>query len=272
MGKKTGLQEEMSFWAHLDALRGVIFRAIVVLFVAAVALFAFMPWIFDNVILAPCDSGFIVYSWFDRLAQAIPGIDLGDGASDFKVELINIRLASQFLIHMSASCWLALVVSFPVIIYLFWGFVKPGLYEHERRGARMAFLFGNLMFFIGVGVGYFLVFPLTVRFLSGYQLSELIPNQISIDSYMDTFITVVMMMGLVFELPLLAWLLGRMGLLHRSFFNTYRRHAIVALLILAAVITPTGDPFTLFVVFAPIYMLWEFSAFLVKPAADMAKA
>ena len=165
---------------------------------------------------------------------------------------------------MSASCWLALVVSFPVIIYLLWGFIKPGLYENERKGARMAFLFGNLMFYVGVCVGYFMVFPLTVRFLSDYQLSEMIPNQISIDSYMDTFITVVMMMGLFFELPLLAWLLGGMGLLHRNFFNTYRRHAIVALLILAAIITPTGDPFTLFVVFAPIYLLWEFSAFLVK--------
>jgi Twin arginine targeting (Tat) protein translocase TatC len=264
MDKKSGRQEEMSFWEHLDALRGVMFRVIAVLFVSAVALFLFMPWIFNNIILAPCRSDFVVYGLLDRLAQALPALGLNDSMSDFRVDLINIRLASQFLIHMSASCWLALVVSFPVIIYLLWGFIKPGLYENERKGARMAFLFGNLMFYVGVCVGYFMVFPLTVRFLSDYQLSEMIPNQISIDSYMDTFITVVMMMGLFFELPLLAWLLGGMGLLHRNFFNTYRRHAIVALLILAAIITPTGDPFTLFVVFAPIYLLWEFSAFLVK--------
>jgi sec-independent protein translocase protein TatC len=114
-----------------------------------------------------------------------------------------------------------------------------------------------------VAVGYFVVFPLAVRFLSDYQLSALIPNQISITSYMDMFNTTVLMMGLVFELPLLAWLLGHIGLLTRGFFNRYRRHAIVALLILAAVITPTGDPFTLFVVFLPIYVLWELSAFLV---------
>ena len=204
MDKKSGRQEEMSFWEHLDALRGVMFRVIAVLFVSAVALFVFMPWIFNNIILAPCRSDFVVYGLLDRLAQALPALGLNDSMSDFRVDLINIRLASQFLIHMSASCWLALVVSFPVIIYLLWGFIKPGLYENERKGARMAFLFGNLMFYVGVCVGYFMVFPLTVRFLSDYQLSEMIPNQISIDSYMDTFITVVMMMGLFFELPLLA--------------------------------------------------------------------
>jgi len=123
------------------------------------------------------------------------------------------------------------------------------------------------MFYLGVAVGYYLVFPLTVRFLSDYQLSELVPNVISLDSYTDTFVTIVFLMGVVFELPLLAWLLGRMGLLTRNFFALYRRHAIVALLVLAAVITPTGDPFTLFAVFIPIYLLWEFSATLVPKSA-----
>ena len=119
------------------------------------------------------------------------------------------------------------------------------------------------MFYLGVAAGYYLVFPLTVRFLADYQLSDLVPNVISLDSYTDTFVTIVFLMGVVFELPLLAWLLGRMGLLTRRFFSLYRRHAIVALMILAAVITPTGDPFTLFAVFIPIYLLWEFSAMLV---------
>lgn len=259
----SGSSQEMSFWDHLDVLRGVMFRGIAVLFVAAVVLFVFMPWIFDNVILAPCRGDFVTYALFDRLARSIPAFADVATSADFHVELINIQLASQFFIHMSASCWLALVLTFPVLIYLIWGFIKPGLYENERRGSKLAFFFGNLMFFLGVAVGYFIVFPLTVRFLSDYQLSSMIPNQISIDSYMDTFITLIMMMGLVFELPLLAWLLGRMGLLTRGFFNRYRRHAIVALLIMAAIITPTGDPFTLFAVFIPIYMLWEFSAFLV---------
>lgn len=159
-----------------------------------------------------------------------------------------------------------MVFAFPVIIYLLWGFVSPGLYEEEKRGVRAAFLAGNLMFFLGVAVGYFLVFPLTLRFLADYQLSEMIPNQISLDSYMDNFMVLILVMGIVFELPLLAWLLGRIGVITRGLFDRYRRHAIVALLVLAAVITPTGDPFTLMVVFLPVYLLWEASAFTVPRA------
>lgn len=261
MGKVSGQGSEMTFWDHLDDLRSVMFKGIAVFVAAAATLFAFMPWIFDNVILAPCRGDFITYRLFDRFAAMFH--DHGSELSDFHVELINIQLASQFFIHMSSSCWLALAVTFPVLIYLMWGFVKPGLYEKERRGSKLAFMFGNLMFYTGMASGYFLVFPLAVRFLSDYQLSPLIPNQISIDSYMDTFVTLILVMGMVFELPLLAWLLGRTGLLSRSFFNRYRRHAIVALLVLAAVITPTGDPFTLFAVFIPIYLLWELSSFMV---------
>lgn len=264
---KPDSNDEMTFWDHLDDLRTVLFKGAGVFVVAVVALFAYMPWIFDNIILAPCNGSFATYLWFNRLSELFTGDASAGISQDFHVELINIQLASQFFIHMSSACWLALVVTFPILIYLLWGFIKPGLYENERRGSKLAFLFGNVMFFLGVAAGYYLVFPLTVRFLSDYQLSSMIPNQISIDSYMDTFITIVMLMGLVFELPLLAWLLGKMGLLTRSFFNKYRRHAVVALLVLAALITPTGDPFTLFAVFIPIYMLWEFSAFLVPAAA-----
>ena len=116
------------------------------------------------------------------------------------------------------------------------------------------------MFFLGVATGYFLVFPLTLRFLADYQLSALIPNQISLDSYMDNFMMLILVMGIVFELPLVAWLLGKAGIVSRGLFNRYRRHAVVALLVAAAVITPTGDPFTLMVVFLPLYLLWELSA------------
>jgi sec-independent protein translocase protein TatC len=164
---------------------------------------------------------------------------------------------------MSASCWTAAVIAFPIIIYLLWTFISPGLYEKEKRGVRKAFFFGNIMFYVGLATGYFLVFPLALRFLADYHLSDAIPNTISLDSYMDNFFTMILMMGIVFELPLVAWLLGKMGFLTNKFFSHFRRHAIVALLILAAFITPTGDPFTLFAVFLPLYALWEFSAFVV---------
>lgn len=266
VGNSPAQAGEMTFWDHLDTLRGVLLKAIAVFAVVAAALFAFMPEIFNGVILAPCTPGFPTYRALEWLSAKWPGAIEGP-VGDFSVELVNYQLASQFFIHMSMTCWLALVLSFPVVIYLFWTFIKPGLYPRERRGASAAFMFGVVMFYLGVCTGYFLVFPLTVRFLADYQLSDLVPNVISLDSYTDTFITIVFLMGVVFELPLLAWLLGRMGLLTRRFFSLYRRHAIVALMVLAAVITPTGDPFTLFAVFIPIYLLWEFSATLVPKQA-----
>ena len=262
-GENKEQLQEMSFWDHLDVLRGVLIKIAVVVVAMAVVFFVLMPTIFDNVILAPCKGDFILYQLFGKLTAGIPGLPqfTTDG---FHVELINIQLASQFFIHMSTSFWLALVFSFPVVIYLLWSFVSPALYDHEKRGIKRAFGFGNLMFFLGVAVGYFVVFPVTLRFLADYHVSAMVPNQISLDSYMDTFLMLIFIMGIIFELPLLAWLLGNIGVLKRSFFKKYRRHAVVVLLILAAFITPTGDPFTLTIVFLPIYMLYELSAWLVK--------
>lgn len=258
-------ENEMTFWDHLDALRRVIFRVLGVMAVLGIAAFIAMPTIFDKVIMAPCSGTFITYKLFNDIAA---GVGAGDLATDatFSVDIVSIELASQLFIHLSASCWAALIVGFPVIIYLLWGFIAPALYDHEKRGITRAFIFGNVMFYLGVAVGYFLVFPLALRFLADYRLSDAIRPIVSLDSYMDNFFTLLLMMGAVFELPLLAWLLGKMGILTRGFFGRYRRHAIVALLIIAALITPTGDPFTLFIVFIPIYALWEMSARLVPVA------
>lgn len=254
--------QEMSFWDHIDALRSVLIRIVVVLVVATVTLFCLMPSIFDSVILAPCHGDFVLYRLFERMTSSVSWLPQFT-TSGFEVELINIKLASQFFIHMSTSFWLALVLTFPFLLYELWTFVAPALYPNEKRGVKTAFLMGCLMFFLGVLVGYYVVFPVTLRFLAGYHVSALVPNQISLDSYMDTFLMLIFVMGVIFELPLVAWLLGVLGVLHRDFFRTYRRHAVVSLLVLAAIITPTGDPFTLMVVFLPIYLLYEVSAFLV---------
>lgn len=259
--------QEMSFWDHIDALRSVLIRIVVVLVVVTVGLFCVMPTLFDQVILAPCHGDFVLYRLFERITSSVSWLPQfkTDG---FQVELINIKLASQFFIHMSSSFWLALVLTFPIVLYLFWTFIAPALYPSEKRGVRTAFLIGCLMFFMGVAVGYFIVFPVTLRFLADYHVSQLVPNQISLDSYMDTFLMLIFVMGIIFELPLLAWLLGSLGVLHRDFFRKYRRHAVVVLLALAAIITPTGDPFTLSIVFLPIYLLFELSAYLVPQSVQ----
>ena len=254
--------EEMSFWDHIDALRGVLVRMVVVLVAVTLGLFFVMPSIFDKVILAPCHGDFVLYRLFEQMTASVPWLPQFTTAG-FEVELINIKLASQFFIHMSSSFWLALVLTFPLMLYFLWTFIAPALYPREKRGVKTAFLIGCLMFFLGVAVGYFVVFPVTLRFLADYHVSQLVPNQISLDSYMDTFLMLIFVMGIIFELPMVAWLLGSLGVLKRDFFRTYRRHAIIVLLALAAIITPTGDPFTLMVVFLPIYLLYELSAYLV---------
>jgi len=256
-------ESEMTFWDHLDDLRKILFR--IAAFVTALSLlfFTYMTEIFDNVILAPSRSNFFLYEWMNRMSAKYPVFpDFCVGK--FQVKIININLSSQFFIHMSTSLWLALVAGFPFIIYQLFVFVKPALYSHERRNTGAAFFFGNILFYMGISVGYLMVFPLTLRFLAGYNLSSYIENSVSLDSYMDSFLMLCFIMGLIFELPLLSWLLSKLGILKRSFFTKFRKHAIVTLLITAAVITPSGDAFTLMVVFLPIYMLWEISALVVK--------
>ena len=201
--------------------------------------------------------------WLSKLGGGNPL--LPDFSNDhFSVELININVASQFLTHISTSFWFALVLIFPYLTFEIWRFVQPALFDNEKKSVGLAFAFGTFMFFLGCAVGYFLVFPFTFRFLTEYQLSPLITNQISLTSYMGNFLMLIFVMGIVFELPLLAWLLSKLGLVTKTFFRKYRKHAVVVLLVLSAVITPTGDPFTLMIVFLPLYLLYELSIKIVR--------
>lgn len=159
---------------------------------------------------------------------------------------------------------MSLLLIFPYLLFEIWLFVAPALYDGEKKGVKVAFLGVAILFYIGCVVGYIVVFPITFRFLAGYQIGQDIVTQISLDSYMSTFISIIFIMGLVFEIPVLAWLLSSLGILHKSTLKEYRKHAVVALLVLAAIITPTGDPFTLAVVFLPIYLLYELSILIVK--------
>lgn len=255
--------QELTFWDHLDVLRQALFRIICVWAVLAVGYFIAMPYLFDNVVLAPCHDDFVFY---DLLRWIGERLDLHDEffTQEFHVKLININLAAPFFIHMSTAFWMSVVTAAPYLFYEVWRFVAPALYEHEQRGVKKALALGTVMFFIGVALGYFMVYPLALRFLSTYQLSGAIENQISLNSYIDNFMMLVLCMGLAFELPLVTWLLSLLGIITRSFLRKYRRHAVVVIVILAAIITPTGDPFTLSVVAIPLYMLYELSILMIK--------
>ncbi len=222
-----------------------------------------MPYLFDQVILAPCHNDFLFYDLLRAIGNAL---NLQDDffTQEFQVKLININLAAPFFVHLSTAFWMSVVVAMPYLLFEIWRFVGPALYPNERKGVRKALCVGTVMFYIGVLLGYFMVYPLTLRFLSTYELSADIENVISLNSYIDNFMMLVLCMGLAFELPLVTWLLSLLGIVNRSFLRTYRRHAVVIIVIVAAIITPTGDPFTLSVVAIPLCLLYEMSIWMIK--------
>lgn len=248
----------MTFWDHLDELRKVLYRSAIFLVVFMLVFFGLKDILFDSIIFAPTSSDFILYRGMDRVLQwlHLPALE------PFSLKLINIELSAQFFIHISTSFYFGLVCATPIILYFLWGFVSPALYPNEIRAVKKAFGLSGFLFFIGVMVGYFLVFPLTLRFLGTYQVSRSVVNEISLQSYISMFVWLILIMGIVFELPCLALLLSKFGIITKSLLKKYRKHAFVIILVLAAFITPSGDPFTLFAVAMPIYFLYEISILL----------
>jgi len=262
--KSSGQESEeqegaMSFWDHLEVLRWAVFRSACVLAVIMVGTFIAMPYIFDRFILAPTSNDFFTYRLINRIGRGMVSL-----SPDFDVQIININVASQFMTHISTSISLAAVIAFPYFIWEIWKFIEPALFEDEIKHLRPAFLGGTFMFYIGCAIGYLLVFPFTFRFLVEYNLSSSITNQINLQSYIDNFTMLILVMGIVFEMPLLAWLLSLLGILRKDFLREYKKHAVVVLLVAAAIITPSGDPFTLMLVFIPLYVLYELSILVVK--------
>lgn len=251
---QNGKDEKLSFWEHLDVLRGVIIRIAACTAVFGIVAFLFKDALF-GVVLAPKDDNFVTYRLF-RL--------LGAESAPFSVSLINTGLAQQFVIHMQVAMYAGLLCTSPYALYALFRFVSPALYDNERRYAVGVVGWGYALFMLGVAVSYFLVFPLTFRFLGTYQVSGDVANMISLESYIDTLMMLSLSMGIVFEIPILSWLFAKLGFLSSAFMREYRRHAIVLILIVAAIITPTSDIFTLLVVSLPMWLLYEASIRVVK--------
>ena len=246
---ESNKNREMSFWEHLEELRGCVLRCLAVLFVLFAALFFFKDFIFDGIVLRPARPDF----WFYRAF----GLNLS-------LDIINIDIPAQFFTHIKVTFILAIVICFPYICYELWSFVSPGLYSNEKPVVKKAFGLGAGLFYSGLLVGYFLVMPLLLYFFNGYQVSSSIANTFSLHSYISIFLSMVFLMGVLFEYPSVVAVLSFFGVVDRVFLRRYRRHAIVAILLLAAVLTPTGDPFTLLVVSVPLYALYEFSILLCR--------
>lgn len=244
---------KMSFWDHLEELRAYILRIVLVCLGFGIVAFCLKAWLFD-ILLAPGRDSFVTYRLLERAGRLFSP---DAGPVRFQVDLISTGLTQQFMIHMKAAFGFGFFCAFPYVLYCLFRFVSPALYAHERRYAVRLVGLGYLMFVMGVLLSYFLVFPLAFRFLGTYQVDASVANLISLQSYMNTFLVLSLMLGCVFEIPVLAWLFAKMGLLNGGVLKKYRRYAVVAILVVAAVITPTSDVFTLMLVSLPMWLLYE---------------
>lgn len=243
------MSDQTSFWDHLEELRADLIRIGLAVLVMGIAAFSLREPLF-RLVLWPTHPDFCLWQWL--------------GAAPFSIRLMNTGLAEQMMIHLRVAAVMGLIAASPYVLYVAFRFVSPALYENERRYSVRLVLAAYACFVVGVVVNYLLVFPLTVRFLGTYQVSAEVVNMLTISSYIDTLLMMTLLFGLVFELPVLCWLLGRFGLLKSRWMANYRRHAIVAILVLAALITPTTDVFTLLIVSLPIWLLYEISIWIVK--------
>lgn len=249
----------LTFWEHLDELRGVIFKITAVALLCGIVAFIFKDLLFE-IVFAPRKDSFVTYRWLEALSGFFSDIN----ENHFSVNIINTGLAQQFVIHMKTAICFGVLCASPYILYQLFRFVSPALYENERHYALNIVGSGYVTFMVGVMVGYFLIFPLTFRFLGTYQVSADVPNMISLDSYMSTLVLICMSMGIVFEMPIVCWLFSKIGLLSSSFMMSNRKYAIVIILIVAAIITPTSDVFTLLAVSFPMWLLYEISIVIVR--------
>ncbi len=251
----------MTFWDHLDVLRGVLFKVLAVVLVLTVVAFALKDEVF-GIVLAPKSPDFILYRWLSMLSAKF-GFNV---VETFEVELINTGLAQQFMIHMKTAFCVALIVASPYILHQLFGFVKPALYENERKYSIRLLVSGYIMFLVGVALSYFIIFPLTFRFLGTYQVSAEVSNLISLESYMSVLIMLCLFMGIMCELPVLSYIATKAGIIDPGFLKRYRRHAILVILVVCAIITPTSDAFTLLIVSLPIWLLYEVSILISRRA------
>lgn len=242
----------MTFGGHLDVLRGMLFRMACVVAVCGVAVFCCKDVTF-RLLLAPSQWNFATYRWIEDICRLI-GVNFH--FEEYHVRLISTELSAQFMTHLSTSVYLALLLASPYMVYELFRFVSPALYENERRYSFRVAAAVYLLFLAGVLMSYFIVFPVSFRFLGTYQVSADIENQITLSSYVSTFTTLTFLMGLVFQVPVIVFFLAKLGILSVRLMRRYRRHAVLIILVISAIITPP-DVFTLLLVALPICLLYE---------------
>ena len=255
MAKKK--QEEMSFLDHLEELRWHLIRATLAVVIVGFLAFMAKDFIFDTIIFGPKKADFVTYEFFCKISQTL-GLDDSFCTEELPFQIQSRTMAGQFSAHIWTAIWAGFIIAFPYVLYEFWRFISPGLYDNEKKNARGFIVIASLLFFMGVAFGYYVISPLSINFLASYQVSPEVHNDIDLSSYIATVRASVISCGLIFELPIIIFFLTKIGLVTPEFLKKYRKVALVIVLILSAVITPP-DIASQIVVSIPILILYEVS-------------
>ncbi len=250
---------EMSFFDHLEELRWHIIKAVLAVVICFIILFVAKDFVYDDIVLAPMSVDFWSYKLICNLSHNV-GLGARMCFEPVAFDIVQIELGEKFFNHIKVSFVLGFVLAFPFVFREIWGFIKPGLYPNEQKAVRGIVFICSLLFFTGILFGYYVIAPFAINFLAGYDLGQIV-TQVSITSFVNFMVMFTLPAGLVFELPIVVYFLSKVGLLTPSFMRTYRRHAIIIILMLAALITPP-DIVTQFLIGIPLYILYELSIFI----------
>jgi sec-independent protein translocase protein TatC len=239
---------EMSFWDHLEVLRGTLFRSLIAIVLCSIVVFCFKSFFFDGIIFAPTRSDFFMYKILHL------NVDMS---------LVNLEVSSQFFVHVRVAMEVGFILSFPYIIFEIWKFIAPALYKKEKKAVSTVFLLSSFLFYIGLAIGYLLIVPISLNFFLNYKVSEAVTNTISLNSYISLFNSTTLAFGIVFEFPAVVIILSALGILYRDTLQKYRRYAIVVISFIAAIITP-ADPMSMIIAAVPLLLLYEVSVLCCK--------
>ena len=250
----------MAFLDHLEELRWHVVRSVSVIFIMMIAAFVYIREIFDHIIFAPAKIDFPAFKYMCEIGKSMGLDELCVTELPFKIQSRN--MTGQFMMSLTAAFVIGLIVAFPYVVWEFWRFVKPGLQIKERKFSKGAVAAVSFLFFLGVAFGYYILSPMTIWFLATYSISSMIVNEFDITSYVSTITSLIIGCGLLFQFPMVIYFLSKVGIVTPQLMRKYRKHSIVIILILGAIITPSGDPFSLTVISLPLYMLFEISIYI----------
>lgn len=257
---EEGEEQEMSFLDHLEELRWHLIRSLAAVVILALAAFFSKKLLFHDIILAPARPDFWTYRILCKLSVWLEQPFLCVDKLNFIIQ--SRTLMGQFSTHIAVSLIAGLVIAFPYVFWEIWRFVKPGLYPKERQATQGAVFYVSLLFFLGVSFGYWILSPLSINFLANYQIDESIQNEVDLLSYINTLMMMVLACGLMFQLPIVIWVMAKAGLVTAQFLKTFRRHSVIVILVVSAILTPSPDMFSQILVALPIYLLYEMSILL----------